>query len=365
MKVLDRYVLRELFFPILYCSLTLVSLILIADLFDNLDELLRHHTPFSIFLRYYFALIPFAFVQIIPWAAWLGTLYLLINFGFHNELLAMKVAGLKIMTIVRPILFIGFLIGIFTFFVNDRIVPVTQRTADELREVYIEKKKDAEEQRSLKNVTYYGGGDYLYFVRALSLAKKEAEDMIILSFDKITGQTRRKISARKGLWTGNAWELEQVTEHPIDARGRIIGEPLVFAKKIYPDLQVPPQDIANASRASLYLSYREMKRSMTKLKASGVNVYSEMVDLYERLATPWQSLVMMLIAIPIIMPTRTRKGIAASILVCIGLVFAYHVISAVGLALGKAGKLFPFLSAWLGNIVFTLGALTYLDRANH
>jgi len=365
LKVLDRYVLRELFFPILYCSLTLVSLILIADLFDNLDELLRHHTPFAIFVRYYLALVPYAFIQTIPWATWLGTLFLFVNFGFHNELLAMKVAGLKIVTIVWPVLFIGFLIGIFTFFVNDRILPVTQRTADELREVYIEKKKDKDEQKSLTNVTYHSGGNHIYFIRSLSLAKQEAEDIIILSFEKESYETRRKISARRGLWQEKAWQLEQVTEHPMDARGRIIGEPLIFAKKLYPELNVPPLDIANASRESIYLSYREMKQSMKKLKESGVHVYSEQVDLYERLAAPWQSLVMMLIAIPLIMPTRTRKGIAASILICIGLVFTYHVTTAVGLALGKAGKLFPFFSAWLGNILFTLGAFANFDKANH
>ncbi len=365
MKVLDRYVLKELFFPILFCSLTLISLILIADLFDNLDELLRHHTPFLIFIRYYLALIPYAFIQTIPWATWLGTLFLLVNFGFHNELLAMKVAGLKIIAIIRPILFVGFLIGIFTFFVNDRIVPLTQRIASELRETYIEKKRDREEQKSLNNVTYYSGGNDIYFIRSLSLPKQEAEDIVVLSLEKESRQTRRKISAKRGLWQQNAWQLEQVTEHPMDVRGRIIGEPIFFAKKLYPELNVLPKDIANASQDSIYLSYREMKQSMKKLKESGVNVYSERVDLHERLASPWQSLVMMLIAIPLIMPTRTRKGIAASILICIGLVFTYHVTTAVGLALGKAGKLFPFLSAWFGNILFTLGALANFDKANH
>ena len=52
MKVLDRYIVRELIFPIIFCSLTLIFLILVADLFDNLDELLRNKTPILIILRY-------------------------------------------------------------------------------------------------------------------------------------------------------------------------------------------------------------------------------------------------------------------------------------------------------------------------
>jgi len=364
-KVLDRYILRELFLPIFYSSLTLIFLILIADLFDNLDELLKHRTPFLIFVRYYLALVPYAFVETIPWATWLGTLFLLVSFGFHNEMVAMKVAGLKIITILRPILFLGFLTGIGTFFINDRIVPKTHRAANELREIYIEKKKNEKEREALQNVTYDAGGQYLYFFRVLSPLKGEGEDTIVLWLDQETRKTRQKLSAKKGRWKNNAWEFEQVTEHQLDSRGRILGEPLFFAKKIYPEINISPTDIMNASRESVFLTYREMKRSMKKLRETHINVDSELVDLHYRLAAPWQSLVMMLIAIPLLAQTKTRKGIAASILVCAGLVFAYHVTGAIGLALGKSGKLFPFASAWAGNILFTLGALANLDKANY
>ena len=108
-----------------------------------------------------------------------------------------------------------------------------------------------------------------------------------------------------------------------------------------------------------------MKRAMKKLKETGVNVYSETVDLNYRLAAPWQSLVMMMIAIPLLGRTRTRKGIAASMLICVGLVFAYHVTGAIAIAFGKSGKLFPFASAWAGNIIFTVGALITLEKANY
>ena len=104
MKVIDRYLTRELTVPILYSCICLICLILIADLFDNLDEILHHRTLFKFILEYYLAMIPYAYVQTIPWAAWIGTLFLLVNLGLHNETLAMKAAGLKITTIVKPIL---------------------------------------------------------------------------------------------------------------------------------------------------------------------------------------------------------------------------------------------------------------------
>ena len=66
MRVLDRYLIRELFVPILICSITLVFLVLIADLFDNLDSLLKNQTPLWFVFRYYLMLTPYAFTQTVP-----------------------------------------------------------------------------------------------------------------------------------------------------------------------------------------------------------------------------------------------------------------------------------------------------------
>lgn len=366
MKVLDRYLIRELLFPVIYCAIILVFLILIADLFDNLDEFLRHETPFHVFVQYYACLVPYAFTQIIPWSAWLGTIFLLVSFGFHNELLAMKVAGLKITTIIRPLVFIGFLIGILTFIMNDQLVPWTYRLATELKEIYIEKKKEEVHEQEFNNVTFDSEGKYLYFMRALVPSKNQAEDIIILWRDTADNKTRQKIAAKRGTWTEEGgWEFEEVMEHQIDARGRVLGEPAHFLKKNYPEIYAKPEDLANSSQPSIYLTYREMKQSMKKLRETGVDVYSEKVDLYDRLASPWNSLVMMMIAIPLLGRTRTRKGIATAMLFCVGLIFVYHVAGAISLALGKSGKIPAFLSAWGANIIFSVAALLNLEKANY
>jgi len=365
MKVLDRYVIRELIVPILYCSFSLVVLILIADLFDNLDDFLKHKTSLVIIAKYYACLVPYSFVETIPWAAWLGTIYLLVNFGLHHELLAMKVAGLKIISIIRPILFLGFLTGIATFIIGDRLVPWTYRTAGEMKEIYIEKKSDAKLGKLIYNLTYSSNDNQLYYIRSMAPARNEAHQLVVLWLDEVSKKTRQKISADFATWTGSAWELQGVTEQQIDSQGRTLGEPRTYAKKLYPELDVQPKDIANASSDSVFLSYREIKHAARQLESTGVDVSSEEVDMHDRLASPWQGLVMMLLTIPLLGPTRTRKGIAAYVLICIGLVFAYQVTGAIAMALGKSGRIFPFFSAWASTMIFSVGALLHLEKANY
>jgi len=365
LKVLDRYLVRELLVPILFCSATLVFLILVADLFDNLDELLRNKTPIPVVFRYYLCLILMAFSQTISWSVWLGTIFLLVNLGVHNELIAMKAAGLKIITIVRPLIFLALLIGILTFLVSDRIVPPTFRTANELLEIYIEKKKGAEDKKVLKNVTYYSGGNILYYFRKFMPKAKTVEDAIILWMDPTTNQTTQKIFAKEGSFSNGSWTFKGITEYQTDVQGAVFGNPVMITKKSYPDVQVTPRDLIMATSESIYLSYHELKYTIDKLRENGIAVYSEKVDLYDRLASPWKGLVMMLLAIPLLASIHTRKSIAFNVLTCAGLIFAYHVFGAVSMALGKSGAIFPFLSAWGGNILFSTFAFLRFDRANY
>jgi len=310
-------------------------------------------------------LTPFAFIQTLPWATLLGTLFLLVNFNFHNEIVAMKIAGLEITTIVRPILFLGFLIGIVNFLVSDQLVPQTFRTALELRELHIEKKRKKDDGQTYSNVTYYGEGNQLHYYRYFDNGKKQVEDAILLWLDPETRRSRRKMVAKKGAWQKEGgWLFENATEYEMDREGHVLGEPRNFVSKVYEDIRVTPEDLRYASTESVYLSRKELRHYIEKLEENGIKATPESVEHQYRLASAWHSLVMMLIAIPLLSPTRSKRVIAFNVLICLGIVFVFHVAGAVSLALGKTGRLPPFLAAWLNTFLFSAGAIYFLERAN-
>src|SRR3989338_11205062 len=100
--------------------------------------MLRHKTSFAYILKYYLFLIPETFVDSISWACLLATIYVLTSFNYHNEIIAMKVAGLEITSIIRPIIFIGFFMGILSFLISDQIVPITSARAEQILKEKIE-----------------------------------------------------------------------------------------------------------------------------------------------------------------------------------------------------------------------------------
>ncbi|MBI4394736.1 MAG: LptF/LptG family permease [Candidatus Omnitrophica bacterium] len=364
MKILDRYLIKQLVFPILICTATLIFLVFMADIFDYLDEMIRHKTALKHILLYYLILTPETFVDVIPWACFLATIYVLVNFNFHNETTAMKVAGLEITSIIRPILFIGFSVGIISFLVSDQIVPKTSPKANQILKERIEKKEEKEKRRVFENITYYGGKNRLYYARTFHAKEQKLEDFIILWLDS-KKNVKKKTVAREAIWTGSEWELHFTTDYAMEQKGNLIGEPTFQPVVVYPEINETPNDFLKAASEGAQISYHDLKDYIAKLRENGIKLNTEMVTLHQKLSFPWHSLVVMFLCVPFLAKTSTRRMIAFNVLACISVVFLFHVAGAVMLALGKAGKLFPILSVWSPNFLFGFGTFFFLDRANY
>ncbi len=363
MKILDRYIIKHFLIPMIFCTVVLIFLVLVADVFDNLEEFIRHDVTLRQALRYYLNLIPYIFTQVVQWGSFLGVMHCLVSFNTNNELTAMKVAGLEILTIIRPLIFVGFLIGIVTFLVADQLVPPTYKISNRILQEKIEKKKTKEERTVFQDLTYYGGKNRLYYAGSLDTSENKMTDLIVLWLDNAK-RTRKKVMAREAVWNGSVWELKMVNELDISPSGLVIGQPKNFEATIYPEINETPSEFYRSVEEPMVIPYKDLKVHLKKLEENGLRPNSELVDLNLRLSTPWYSLIMMLIAIPFLGKTATRKSIALNILYALGIVFAFHVSQAVAVALGKAGRLFPFLSVWLNNFAFGFGAFFFMERAN-
>jgi len=365
MTILDRYFTKQILFPILFCLSALIFLVLMSDVFNHLDEMLKNSTPIVLIMKYYLALLPEMFVSTISWASLLGVVYVLTTFNYHNEITAMKVAGLEITSIIRPIIFIGFFLGITSFLVSDLLVPKSSRAADRILTNHIQKKNvKIDNQNNFEHVTYYGGTDKLYYARKLDVEAQRIDDFIVLWLDS-ERNVRKKTVAQKALWQGSAWELFHVTDYLMERGGKILGDPLYQERMVYPEITETPEEFRRAASEESAISYRDLKEHINKLKENGVTLSTELVSLHYKLAAPWHSLIVMCLTTPLLAKTSTRRMIALNVLICLSFVFLFHVSGAVILAPGKAGKLFPIVSAWAHSLLFGIGSFFFLEQANH
>ncbi len=363
MKILDRYIIRELIVPILFCSLSLVLLFLIADIFDNLGDMIKNKTSLAYILQYYMNLMPIGFVQTIPWATLLGTVFLLTNFNRNNEILAMKAAGMSIETIMVPILFVGVVLGIVTFMVSDRIVPHTYLTAQDILHTKIEQEVVKTQGLTLHDVTYFSPENEIFYIQSFETKENKAFNMVVV-FLTPEKKVERKLIAKEALYRDNVWKLKQVTTYDMSDQGRIVGEPVVLPEKDFTEVNVTPKDLIETSRESIFLSYKELKNQIEKLRRHQFRLHSEEVELYNKLASPWYNLIMILIAVPLLSGMAKRKQFAMNLCICLGIVLAFHITNAVAQALGKSGVLYAPLAAWFAILVFGTMTLLKLDLGN-
>jgi lipopolysaccharide export LptBFGC system permease protein LptF len=117
----------------------------------------------------------------------------------------------------------------------------------------------------------------------------------------------------------------------------------------------PPEYFATESPDADRMTYAQLRRYISDLRAGGFNVVPQTVALYRKISFPFVTLIMTLIAVPFAVTTG-RRGALYGIGVGIVLAVVYWMtINAFG-AIGSAGLLAPMLAAWAPNLIFGAGA---------
>ena len=109
------------------------------------------------------------------------------------------------------------------------------------------------------------------------------------------------------------------------------------------------------------MNYSELKGYIKRFSGTGLKASRHLVvDLYYKVSFAFASLIVILVATPLAL-TSHRGGFMIGVGMSILVVLSYYAISAISLALGKAGVLPPLFSAWMANFLF-LGLGIYLMK---
>jgi lipopolysaccharide export LptBFGC system permease protein LptF len=104
------------------------------------------------------------------------------------------------------------------------------------------------------------------------------------------------------------------------------------------------------------MNYRQLRAYIAQLRASGSPTVAATVQLHRKVAFPFATVIMALLAVPFAVTTG-RRGAMYGIGFGIALSIAYWVILNVFSAMGEGGVLTPTLAAWAPNLLFGVAAL--------
>jgi lipopolysaccharide export system permease protein len=133
MKVLKRYLSREIWLAIAFVLLALLGLFFLLDMLNEFDSVGKgqyriQHAALFVLLE-----LPGTAYEVLPIAALIGTVYALSQFASNSEFTIMRASGLATTQAASIIVNTGLVIVIGMFLLGDYVVPFTQSLANKTR----------------------------------------------------------------------------------------------------------------------------------------------------------------------------------------------------------------------------------------
>src|SRR6266516_97327 len=361
MRLLDRYLLRELLIPLGYCLVGFLIFWIAFDLFSELGAFQQDKLKPREVAQYYLVLTPKLLQEIIlPAALLLALLYALTNHARHHELTAMRAAGLSLWRLCVPYLAVGFSFSVCLLLLNERWVPNSLELADQIRKRHVD--SSAADRHWQPDLRFHNDRDDRFWrIRAYNLQTGEMLDPYVEW--RLPDGSRRQLLAGRGIWTNGDWMFFDNVRQFVLKAGADLPEMLPSTNVVTEaHFAETPEQIRSEIKVSQLSSVRAAKKvqlsiaeilNYKRLHSYLIPNTRAMLDtqLQARLAAPWTCVVVVLIAIPFGAPSGRRNvfvAVAASLFIC----FTYFVLQKFGMALGTGGHLPPLLAAWLPNALF-------------
>ena len=340
MKILTKYLLKSLIFPLFYCLLGFSLLFVINDLFDNFSDFIDGGIQPLEILYYYSLILPPITIYILPVCLLLAMLYSLSRLTRHSEITAMRAGGISIYRIILPFIGVGILATLVAGFINETVAPNSAFRAEQFLEYQREKRMEDIYYASniaLKN------GDHVWMVQKFDTRDHSMYHVELLE-QRADGSDAMKIQAEKALWLDGRWWFMDITIQHYNERGDLAGAPEIVLQKEMRELTETPQTFMSEIKDPQYLSSREMLAYLRSKKGLSDNTRARlMVDFHSRLSAPLVCLIVTLIGVPVGSHTG-RQGAFSGIMIALALFFSFYVLQLVCQGLGKEG----WITAWLG-----------------
>lgn len=372
MRLLDRYLLRELLVPLIYCLCGFLLFWVVSDLFAELESFQRKKLLLTDIVQYYLVITPEFLVVVLPIALLLAMLYALTNHARHHEITAIRAAGVSLLRLSLPYLFVGLVCSLALLAINELWVPESADAAERIERRRMPPEEGMISQDEVKNLAFNNAAAQRKWLASVyNLRTSEMLHPQVIW--QLPNGSVRWITAQKAVPREGGWVFYNVREYA-ELPGTSPQPMPVLQTNILslPEFNETPDVIRSEIRLAKSLALGKARKA--DIPVAAILDYLRLhpnppkkdsdylyTKLHGRLAMPWTCMVVVILALPFGAATGRRNvfvGVAASIVIC----FAYFVIMQLTLALGTGGYLPPWLAAWSPNLLFTLVGLALATR---
>jgi lipopolysaccharide export system permease protein len=337
MKILTRYLAREIYFSVALVFAVLVMLFSFMDLIQELNDMGAGNYRLKDVLIYVGLIIPTHIYELFPLAALIGSIFAIVQMASNSEMMVYRSSGASLQQMIFAMLKIGFPLMVLCFVFGEFIAPPSDHLAQELSlkaknaKVMLKEFRSgvwAKDERSFVNIKNV-------------LPDTTLANVNIYEFDD-TYHLRTITSAQRGAYAGtDVWMLEDVKQTSFNTQGATVSNQAkmewhsTLSPRLLNVLVLLPEKM---SSWDLYQYTQHLTENHQKTGRYEIAMWNKLVY-------PVAVLIMMLLALPFAAHHRREGGISSKIFIGIVLGLSFHFGGRLFSNLGALNDWQPMLSA--------------------
>jgi LPS export ABC transporter permease LptG/LPS export ABC transporter permease LptF len=350
-NILDRYISRIYLRAAAISFAALLGIFYIATFIDRSDKLFKGQATAGMMMRLLGFMTPQFIYYVIPLAALLSVL---VTFGLlsrSSELTVMKACGISLYRVSAPVLLLSLVWSGVLFGLEQQILARANQRVDALDSEI--RHRPPRTSNPLNRQWLVGHDGDIYHYTVFEPQAKAIQNLVIYRPAKDKWRLQSQLFTPRATWTGSQWIGVKGWQQDYAARR---GGFASFPQRTLP-LETPDYFETQQPLAEM-MTVPQLKRFIDEQSASGFNVIPMTIELQKKLAFPFVTVVMTLLAIPFGLTTG-KRGTLYGIGIGIVLALTYWITGNAFAAIGKAGILSPIMAGWAPNIL-AAGSAAYL-----
>ena len=350
--LLDGYIVRQYGRILAMTTVGMLGLFYISSFIDKSDKLFKGQVSTGMVLEFLFWSTPEWLTYIIAIAVLLSGLVTVGLLTKNSELIVMRACGISLYRTALPMVVFALAAGAFLVGIQENVLSTANRRADQLNHHI---RTGSPQTFGLLNRKWIAGRNgEIYHYQYYDPRRQELHHMAVFEFDPKDHTLKTRRFVQKATYTADArpdaepqWAMNQGWVREFGPDNQVRFTP--FTDQV---ARLEPADyFVTEAREPDLMNFAQLRVYINELRASGYNVLEHEVGLHRKVAFPFVTLVMTLIAVPFAVTTG-RRGAMYGIGVGIVLAMIYWVMISIFAAFGASGVLDPMLAAWAPNLVF-------------
>ena len=363
MSLLSRYVCR-VFAQYFGLGLSVCAgLLFLIELFDRIDNFIAYRAYWVDVVYYLLLRLPDILYLMVPVACLLASVLTFSTLNKHNEIVAIRAAGVSPLRLAMPLFVLGALACCLLLAVQEYVLPYTGRTERQVWRIRIQGKADAGLGVYKTSDIWYRRSNRIWQARHSNVLENRLAWVTIYKMTP-EGNIRQRIDAQAAYWDGEGWQLRQGTVRTFSVSAHFATAPQYFTERWYP-FPEPPTEISALPKGPEEMGLRESLAYARQSQRQGQqqNGRRYLVAFHGKLAFAAACIIMVGFGAPMALTSNRSGGTARAIALTLACGFSYWILHSLAMALGQSGYLPPIFAAWMGNVCFGTGSL-YLVATN-